>query len=115
MHIDWSRIESLVDTNDPDGEAWRKDILFSLFENMNVRIQNLKQFLNQKAAKEVQSELHQIRGVAANFGLATLLQVVTEAEEKVKLGELDACIVLCTQINPAWEETKKQLLEKIGG
>lgn len=114
MHIDWSRIESLVDIDDPDDRAWLKDMVVSLFENMTVRIQNLHQFMEAKQAKELQSELHQIKGVASNFGLSTLSKIVIDAEAKVKAGELDASIAECTQVLPVWEETKTELKERFG-
>lgn len=114
MHIDWSRIESLVDINDPDDRVWLKDMIVSLFENMNVRIQNLNQFMDSKQGKELQAELHQIKGVAANFGLKTLSKIVVEAEAKAKAGEIDACVADCTQVVPAWEATKIELKERFG-
>ncbi len=109
MNIDWSRIDSLVDINDPDDLAWLKDMIFSLLENMAVRVQNLSNFMQTKEQKDLQSELHQIKGVAANFGLSALSQIVVEAEAKAKEGEIDAAIELSAKIAPIWEATRKEL------
>ncbi|GBF51691.1 Hpt domain protein [Leptospira ryugenii] len=112
MLIDWSRIESLVDTNDPDDLNWLKEMIASLLENMAVRIQNLGQFMEARSAKDLQSELHQIKGVAANFGLSALSALVIEAESKAKTGDIDTCISIATKIAPIWEETKLELQKR---
>lgn len=114
MNIDWSRIESLVDINDPEDQAWLKDMIVSLLENMTVRIQNMNQFMQTREQKDLQSELHQIKGVAANFGLAALSKVVVEAEAKAKSGDVDGAVELSKEISPIWEETRKELQSKFG-
>ncbi|MCZ8156757.1 MAG: Hpt domain-containing protein [Leptospira sp.] len=115
MNIDWSRIESLVDMEDPDDQAWLKDMIISLLENMTVRIQNMNQFMQTKEAKDLQSELHQIKGVAANFGLSALSEVVIDAESKVKSGDIEASIESSKRIAPIWEDTRKELQVRFGG
>lgn len=114
LNIDWSRIESLVDMNDPEDLAWLKDMIISLLENMTVRSQNLTQFMQSKDQKDLQSELHQIKGVAANFGLSSLSRVVIEAETKVKNGDIEGAIELCKEISPIWADTKKELEARFG-
>jgi len=114
LNVDWSRIESLVDINDPEDQAWLKDMIASLLENMSVRMQNLSQLVESKQAKELQAELHQIKGVAANFGLAAMSKLVVEAEAKVKEGDMEGSVSLSIQVPPVWEETKKELQAKFG-
>jgi HPt (histidine-containing phosphotransfer) domain-containing protein len=100
--------------NDPEDQAWLKDMIVSLLENMTVRIQNISQFMQTKEQKDLQAELHQIKGVAANFGLSALSHVVVEAEAKAKLGEIDAAIELARQISPIWDDTRKELQTRFG-
>ncbi len=114
MNIDWSRIESLVDINDPDDQAWLKDMIVSLLENMTVRIQNMSEFMQTKDPKNLQSELHQIKGVAANFGLSSLSKVVIEAEALAKAGNVDGSVEISKQISPIWDETRKELETRFG-
>lgn len=109
MVIDWSRIESLVDMNDPEDLVWLKEMIVSLNENMPVRIQSLREKMEKKDQKELQSELHQIKGVAANFGLALLSQIVIKAEADAKAGNLDLSISESEKIPDAWEKTKAEL------
>nr|WP_246836522.1 Hpt domain-containing protein [Leptospira levettii] len=110
--IDWSRIESLVDMNDPEDQAWLKEMITSLLENMATRVENLDRLMLSKDSKELQSELHQIKGVAANFGLAGLSEVVVKAEALVKSGDVDSSITEGKKIPGIWESTKLELEKK---
>lgn len=67
-----------------------------------------------KEPKDLQAELHQIKGVAANFGLASLLEVVVAAEAKTKAGDIEGAVVSSSQISPIWEETEKELKARFG-
>lgn len=110
--IDWSRIESLVDMNDPEDQAWLKEMITSLLENMATRVQNLDQLMVTKDPKDLQSELHQIKGVAANFGLAALSEVVVKAEALVKAGDVESSVTEGKKILGIWEATKQELEKK---
>lgn len=109
MLIDWSRIESLVDMNDPEDQAWLKEMITSLLENMATRIENLGRLLVSKEPKDLQAELHQIKGVAANFGLAALSDVVIKAEGFAKAGEIEASVEEGKKIAAIWESTRQEL------
>lgn len=95
--------------NDPEDLVWLKEMIVSLNENMPVRIQSLREKMEKKDQKELQSELHQIKGVAANFGLALLSQIVIKAEADAKAGNLDLSISESEKIPDAWEKTKAEL------
>lgn len=110
--IDWSRIESLVDMNDPEDQAWLKEMIASLLENMATRVENLDRLMQTKDPKDLQSELHQIKGVAANFGLTSLSEVVVKAEGLVKAGDVDSSILEGKKIPAIWESTKQELEKK---
>ncbi|MDF3821925.1 Hpt domain-containing protein [Leptospira sp. 96542] len=112
MVIDWARIESLVDMNDPEDLAWLKEMVGSLLENMATRVENLEGLLSLKNQKDIQSELHQIKGVAANFGLAALSEVVVKAEALAKQGILDESITEAKKIPPIWQTTREELLKR---
>ncbi|WP_246845417.1 Hpt domain-containing protein [Leptospira biflexa] len=114
MHllIDWSRIESLVDMNDPEDQAWLKEMIASLLENMATRVENLDRLMLSKDPKDLQSELHQIKGVAANFGLAALSEVVIKAEALVKAGDVETSVLEGKKIPGIWESTKLELQNK---
>nr|WP_039928336.1 Hpt domain-containing protein [Leptospira yanagawae] len=106
MLIDWSRIESLVDMNDPEDQAWLKEMVTSLLENMATRVENLDRLMQTKDPKDLQSELHQIKGVAA------LSEVVVKAESLVKEGNVESSIIEGKKIPAIWESTKQELEKK---
>ncbi|TGK82213.1 Hpt domain-containing protein [Leptospira noumeaensis] len=98
--------------NDPEDQAWLKEMMTSLLENMATRVQNLGGLLVSKEPKELQAELHQIKGVAANFGLAALSEVVVKAEGFAKTGEIDSAVEEGNKIAAIWESTKQELEKK---
>ncbi|MCW7491885.1 Hpt domain-containing protein [Leptospira sp. 2 VSF19] len=98
--------------NDPEDQAWLKEMIASLLENMATRVENLGRLLVSKEQKDLQAELHQIKGVAANFGLAALSEVVIKAEGFAKTGEIDASVEEGKKIAPIWESTRQELEKK---
>ncbi|PJZ46742.1 Hpt domain-containing protein [Leptospira brenneri] len=95
--------------NDPEDLAWLKEMITSLLENMTTRIENLDRLLVSKEPKELQAELHQIKGVAANFGLAGLSEVVIKAESLAKTGEIESAVEEGKKIAGIWLSTRKEL------
>lgn len=112
MLVDWSRLDSLKQGDDEDDIIWLEEMVRSLRKNMNSRLENIKTFTDEKKSVELQAELHQTKGVSANFGLAGIQKTVTEAELKLKEGNLEACLALCQELPSLWEQTKKELAPK---
>ncbi|TGK06906.1 Hpt domain-containing protein [Leptospira semungkisensis] len=112
MLIDWSRLDSLKQGDDEEDRIWLEDMVRSLRKNMNSRLDNIKTFATEGKTSELQAELHQTKGVAANFGLAGMQKTVTEAESNLKAGNLDATVKLCEELPSLWEQTKKELAPK---
>lgn len=112
MLVDWTRIDALMDGDDPSDLEWIKDMISTLFENMSVRMENLNIFSLKSEADKLKAELHQIKGVAANFGLQDLYDLVFDAETKVKTGYLPDAISLTPKILDVWKKTKTELEKK---
>jgi HPt (histidine-containing phosphotransfer) domain-containing protein len=104
----------LVDVNDPEDLAWLKEMIGSLLDNMPLRIQTLAEKIESGDRPAIQSELHQIKGVAANFGLSLLSEIVVKAESEAKSGNLEIAIQTSQNIPDAWEKTKQELIERFG-
>lgn len=98
--------------NDPEDRAWLKEMITSLLENMATRIENLDRLLVSKEPKDLQAELHQIKGVAANFGLAALSELVIKAEGFAKAGDIESSVAEGIKIAPVWESTRIELEKK---
>ncbi len=109
MIVDWNRIEALVDPKDPSDIEWLKEMIHTLYENMNTRIQNLNSYLSTRDSENLRSELHQIKGVAANFGLQKLFELTQESESLIKQSMLEEGISSAKQVEEVWLETKKEL------
>ncbi|MCC5815734.1 MAG: Hpt domain-containing protein [Leptospira sp.] len=112
MQVDWTRIEALIDGDDPSDLEWIKDMIRTLYENMEIRISNINQYCDSENGENLKSELHQIKGVAANFGLMDLYNAVISAELKIKENDITIAIQLSKKVPGIWEETKKELKTK---
>lgn len=73
-------------------------------------------FILQKKKKdaELQAELHQTKGVSANFGLEDLRTLVAEAERFLKAGDQDQSYNLSLKMPSIWQQTKEELKKKFG-
>jgi HPt (histidine-containing phosphotransfer) domain-containing protein len=113
LEVDWSRIDSLADRKDPKDLEWLQEILQTLYENMVTRLDNVKKYSEQKDAKNLRAELHQIKGVTANFGLNNLHELVQSAEAEVKSGQLENSLKNYEKIAASWERAKSILKSEI--
>ncbi len=112
MLVDWSRLDSLKQGDDEEDKLWLEEMVRSLRKNMNSRLENIGTFVSQKKETELQAELHQTKGVAANFGLSGIQKTVTEAEIRLKEGNQEECQKLCSDLPGLWEKTKAELAPK---
>ncbi|EKR65118.1 Hpt domain protein [Leptospira weilii str. 2006001853] len=114
MLVDWNRLDSLKQSDDEDEIAWLKEMVESLLTNMEIRIKNIVHFTEEKKDIELQAELHQTKGVSANFGLEDLRTLVTEAEQFLKTGDQDRSYALSLKTTVVWEQTRDELKKKFG-
>lgn len=112
MLVDWSRIDSLTDGDDPEDLEWIKQMVETLRENMKTRLENIQSYAQAKDSDKLRSELHQVKGVAANFGLRQLYEQVLDAESKVKSGDLEGGITASLPISQTWKDTETLLVQK---
>ncbi|ALO26143.1 hypothetical protein LBBP_01864 [Leptospira borgpetersenii serovar Ballum] len=114
MLVDWNRLDSLKQSDDDDEIAWLKEMVESLLTNMEIRIKNIVRFAEEKKDVELQAELHQTKGVSANFGLEDLRTLVAEAEQFLKTGDQDRSYTLGLKTTVVWEQTRDELKKKFG-
>jgi HPt (histidine-containing phosphotransfer) domain-containing protein len=112
MNVNWTRIESFASLDDPEEVEWLKEMIASLIDNMRDRIADLDSLKTSNDTAKAQSVFHQIKGVAANFGLDEIQKIAAEAELKVKGGDLPSAIILSDKIAPLWELSKKELTDR---
>ncbi|EKR16569.1 Hpt domain protein [Leptospira interrogans serovar Pyrogenes str. 2006006960] len=110
MLVDWNRLDSLKQGDDEEEAAWLREMVESLLTNMEVRVNNIAHFTKEKK----DAELHQTKGVSANFGLEDLRALVAEAEQKLKSGDVNVSYILTLKIPEIWKSTKEELKKKFG-
>lgn len=109
MIVDWSRINSLIDTDNAEDQLWLENMLTTLLENMETRISNITQFTKSQDEKSLQSELHQVKGVAANFGLTSFYNIVLLTESKLKENHKEEAFDLTNSVIQSWIETREAI------
>ncbi|EKO14236.1 MULTISPECIES: Hpt domain-containing protein [Leptospira] len=114
MLVDWNRLDSLKQGDDEEEAAWLREMVESLLTNMEVRVNNIVHFTKEKKDAELQAELHQTKGVSANFGLEELRTLVAEAERFLKAGDQDQSYNLSLKMPSIWQQTKEELKKKFG-
>lgn len=87
--------------SNPFLRTWKFELIISLI-------------LRKKKDAELQAELHQTKGVSANFGLEDLRALVAEAEQKLKSGDANVSYILTLKIPEIWKSTKEELKKKFG-
>lgn len=112
MNIDWSRLETFADEDDPEDMEWLKEMLTTLLENTASRLNELYLCIESKNYPDLQPLLHQIKGVAANFGLLKLQKAAANAEALAKDEEFEESIKEAQTLQEIWNEAKQELIGK---
>jgi HPt (histidine-containing phosphotransfer) domain-containing protein len=112
MLIDWSHIKTIADPDNPDDIEWLKEMILTLENDFSERLVELRSFIDEKNNSKLQSLLHQIKGVSANFGLDELKQISTRGEAAAKVTNLSEAIIEGEKIFEVWEKTKVELQKK---
>jgi HPt (histidine-containing phosphotransfer) domain-containing protein len=112
MEVDWSRIESLADLDDPEDKAWLQEMLESLCLDFESKIKEIAEIVDSKNLKDLQSIMHQIKGVSANFGLTKIQKCAADSEMAAKSGNLDVAISEAQKISSLWNLANKELQTK---
>ncbi|MCG9875444.1 MAG: Hpt domain-containing protein [Leptospiraceae bacterium] len=110
--IDWNRINSLIDSDSDEDKAWLKDMIDTLVSNMEERIKNISSYSELRDAIKFKSEIHQIKGVASNFGLMDLYDLVLKAEGLLQQDLPDEAFQITQSLVVVWEQTKQEIITK---
>lgn len=111
MLIDWDRINSLIDSDSEEDKAWLKDMIDTLLKNMEERIVNIQIYTKDSDHVKLKSELHQVKGVASNFGLMDLYELVIKSESLIHENQFDEAFQLSNSILDIWNLTKTEIIK----
>jgi HPt (histidine-containing phosphotransfer) domain-containing protein len=109
MIIDWNRIQSFADENDPEDKEWLMGMVETLISNTEERLVELDALLTSRDTEGLRSLLHQLKGVAANFGLVLMQENCVEAESKVKSLDIDAAVRIAGRLREIWKKTRTEI------
>ncbi len=112
MNVDWNRINSFIDTDDEEEQAWLKDMIVTLISNYEERLIELEEFTVKKDSAGLISILHQMKGITSNFGLEALRKIISQAEIFSKANDLESTYKETSKLVPVWTATKAELKTK---
>ena len=113
MLIDLERFNSLKDGDSEEETKWFLEVIGTLFENMVTRLSNIAQCIQDADHAKLQKELHQVKGIALNFGLNELASATTSAEQLCKDGKFAEAIAASAPVAGIWEKTKSEIEKQI--
>jgi HPt (histidine-containing phosphotransfer) domain-containing protein len=110
--IDWNRINSLIDSDSDEDKAWLQDMMHTLVSNMEERIKNISSYYASKESTKFKSEIHQVKGVASNFGLVEIYDLVIKAEDFLNQNLPDEAFQITQSLVVVWKQTKQEIITK---
>ncbi|MEM7184396.1 MAG: Hpt domain-containing protein [Spirochaetota bacterium] len=112
MNVDWERIQSFASEDDPEDMEWLLGMLQTLIENTEERLSELDSYTKGNEVEKVRAHLHQLKGVAANFGLTNFHKTCLEAETMIKEEQVTQALTECSKLPGIWQDTRKELEDK---
>ena len=112
MNVDWERIQSFASEDDPEDMEWLLGMLQTLIDNTEERLTELNSYIESNEIEKIRAHLHQLKGVAANFGLTNFHKVCMEAEGLIKEDKVSEALEECAKLPGIWQATRKELEEK---
>lgn len=112
MFVNWERISLLADPNDPDDQIWLADTMKNLALDLDEKIAQALRLAQENNIEELKANLHQMKGVAANFGFELLAKQASEAEDYFRNSHFEKGKELVSQLKTTWENTRQELKTK---
>lgn len=112
MLVDWSRIEVLADQDDPDDVEWLDGVIKDLVIDIDARLLEIKEMIEKNDQETLRATLHQMKGVASNFGLMQMLDICIHSEGLIKEGNPSPAYIEAGKLPSTWELTKTELRTK---
>lgn len=109
MLVNWVRIEAFVDKSSEEDLLWLKTSIADLIQNLDGKRKQINSLMANSDYSLIQPILHQIKGVAANFGLEDFCNVAREAETLLKENQIKEFLSIMDRLSTLWESTKSEL------
>lgn len=103
--FDFNQLDDLMSA-DPDE---LKQVLWDLFTDFRKSFAGLPAKVDAGALSDVAMEAHQLRGVAASFGLKLLSDSAKDLETIANAGDADQARAMITKIQDLIDESEQEL------
>lgn len=113
MYVNWKRINSFIDIESEEDQKWLKTSILDLIGNFNDKLEQIRTLLDKNDLPQIQSILHQMKGVAANFGLEDIAHTTLQCETLLKENKFTEAELNIKSLYPIWKETHTELESKI--
>jgi HPt (histidine-containing phosphotransfer) domain-containing protein len=112
MIVDWSRIEVLADPDDPDDMEWLKETVRDLAVDIDKRLTEISDFVQKNENENLKATIHQLKGVASNFGLMQVFDICVLAEALLKEEKTQDGYEETKKLPDTWASTRIELRKK---
>jgi hypothetical protein len=112
-NINWDRVQTFADLNDPNDLDWLKGTVKELQENMELKIGIIDGLVLEPNRDSLLSVCHQIKGVTSNFGLDKINDVSVKAEAILKTDNWIESITLLKSLKILWKDANTEIIKKL--
>ena len=112
-NINWERVKTFADLNDPSDIEWLKGTVKELQENMEVKINIIEALILEPNRESLLSICHQIKGVTSNFGLDKINDLSVKAEYILKTDNWMDSITQLKLFKNHWIDANLELKNKL--
>lgn len=107
-YVNWDRIKTFANMDDASDLEWLKETIQDLRKNMEEKIFQVQEALNQNNRESLGTICHQIKGVTSNFGLDRMHELSLKAEKFLKTEEWRESIPLFHELDSLWKSTDEE-------
>jgi HPt (histidine-containing phosphotransfer) domain-containing protein len=107
--INWERVNTFADMNDPEDLEWLRETTKELIVSMNQKLETINSLLATPDRDALNSICHQIKGVSSNFGLDAVYEICLHAEKLLKTDSWESSIPVLANLKTVWLRTSEEL------
>jgi HPt (histidine-containing phosphotransfer) domain-containing protein len=107
--INWERVSTFADMNDPEDLEWLRETAKDLVISMDDKINLINNLLNNPDKEALLSICHQVKGVSSNFGLDAIYEISLNAEKKLKTDSWEDSLSLLKSLDEVWKQSSREL------
>lgn len=107
--INWERVNTFADMNDPEDLEWLRETAKELVVSMNQKLETINSLLTTPDREALVSICHQIKGVSSNFGLDAVYEICLNAEKILKTDTWESSLPILANLNTIWINSSEEL------